>query len=112
MPTSQKAELSACLLSLEKAHELKIVNGEVLHEVVIKADSQYVVKGMTEWILKWRWNGYKNARGAPVTNAALFQKLDEKVEAMGGDGIGVMFWHVPRARNEEADELANAAFDS
>lgn len=51
----------------------------------------------------------QGARGAPVTNAALFQKLDEKVEAMEGDGIGIMFWHVPRALNEEAHELVNAS---
>lgn len=110
-PTSQKAELMACWAALRKAEEIKeTLKGARLGEVVVKADSEYLVKGMTEWIFKWKMNGYKTAKGVSVTNAALFQAIDAKVTEMNGDGIEVLFWHVPRARNEEADELANAAF--
>lgn len=111
-PTNQKAELAACLAALRKATSVRNYQGweSPLSMVVIKADSEYVVKGMTEWVLKWRDNGYKNARGSRVVNAKLFQDIDEQIGWMNEEGIQVLFWHVPRARNEEADALANAAF--
>jgi ribonuclease HI len=48
---------------------------EPLHAIVIKADSDYLVKGMTEWVFKWETNGYKTAKRKLVENAKLFQEL-------------------------------------
>ena len=114
--TNQKAELAACRLALRAlfyySTERWSFLGVPLPIVIIKADSEYVVKGMTDWVFKWKQNGYRNAKGKPVTNAALFQEIDEMVQQLNEVGIVVLFWHVPREQNIEADALVNAAFDT
>ncbi len=45
--------------------------------VVVHTDSQYVPKGMTEWIANWKRRGCRTADKKPVKNADLWQKLDE-----------------------------------
>ena len=79
--------------------------------MVIKADSEYLVKGMTSWIYKWRDNGYEDCRGLSLTNADLFRRLDQAVDDLNGMNVGVQFWHVGRSSNRIADCLANAALD-
>ena len=113
--TNQKAELEACLAALEKALEIRVREElpwevKVLEQVVIKSDSAYVVRGMTGWVFKWRENGYKNYKGATVTNAKLFRKIDHQVEKLNDHGVEILFWLVPRSENMDADHLANLAF--
>jgi ribonuclease HI len=111
--TNQIAELSAGIIALEQAIKIlqtKALGEDPLHTVVIKADSEYLVKGMTEWVFKWEVNGYKNAKRDPVKNSALFKKLHGLVEALNTSNVEVLFWHVPREMNKEADKLANKAF--
>jgi ribonuclease HI len=79
--------------------------------VVIKADSEYLVKSMTDWVEKWRDNGYENCRGLPVTNADMFRHIDAAIFELNRLGVEVQFWHVRREENREADCLANAALD-
>lgn len=112
--TSQKAELEACKAALELLIILNRIKEVKLpcHTVIIRADSEYVVKGMTEWIFKWKDNGYLNTRRQPVTNAALFREVDDLVGSLEDVGICVLFWHVPREQNTDADALVNAAFDA
>ncbi|KAL9115623.1 MAG: hypothetical protein Q9187_007223 [Circinaria calcarea] len=110
-PSNQKAELRACLRALATAIAVKVHEMEHLSQIVIKADSEYVVKGMTEWIFKWETNGYKTSKGVPVTNADLFQDVNQMVTKLNQHGVEVLFWHVPRSQNKEADALANAGFD-
>ena len=110
-PTNQKAELRACLEALQRAIVIKLMAMENLSQIVIKADSEYVVKGMTEWIFKWEMNGYKTSKGVPVTNADLFQDVNQVVTMFNEFGVEVLFWHVPRSQNKEADALANAGFE-
>ncbi|PCD20109.1 hypothetical protein AU210_016765, partial [Fusarium oxysporum f. sp. radicis-cucumerinum] len=48
------------IVALEQALEIlrtKALGEEPLHKVVIKADSEYLVKGMTEWVFKWETTG-------------------------------------------------------
>lgn len=66
---------------------------------------------MTEWVHKWLDNGWTNCKGLPVINADLFTKLVQQVRTLRGIGVEVLFWHVPRERNWQADELANDALD-
>ncbi|KAG6995778.1 hypothetical protein G7Y79_00042g078830 [Physcia stellaris] len=112
--TNQKAELEACkaalkvLIFLDEIHEVELPR----QTVIIRADSEYVVKGMTEWIFKWKRTGYLNARGQPVTNAALFREVDDLIGRLEDAGICVLFWHVPREQNADANALVNAAFDA
>lgn len=79
--------------------------------LVIQSDSAYLVKGMTEYIDKWRNNGYTNAKGITVSNADLFMEIDEGIKSLDDLNTIVFFWHVPRMRNTEADSLANDALD-
>ena len=65
--------------------------------VVFKADSEYLVKGMTSWIIKWKKNnGFRNAKGTKVVNSEYFEQLEELVLELNELGVEVRFWHVPR----------------
>ncbi|KAF5120837.1 Ribonuclease H [Metarhizium anisopliae] len=110
-PTNQIAELRAGVRGLEQALVIKsqgLEDGD-LQQVVIKADSEYLVKGMTEWVFKWEMNGYRTSRGVAVANASLFKKLQELVAELNERKVEVLFWHVPRERNKQADMWANMA---
>ncbi len=77
-------------------------------KVVLHVDSQYVLKGMTEWLAGWKARGWKTATKAPVKNVDLWQRLDTLVNG-GGHEIE---WHWVRGHNgdpgnERADQLAN-----
>jgi ribonuclease HI len=75
-------------------------------EVVVHTDSQYVQKGISEWIHGWKARGWKTAAKEPVKNADLWQELDSaqakhKVEWRWVKG------HAGHDGNERADALAN-----
>ena len=74
--------------------------------VILTTDSQYVRKGITEWIAGWRKNGWKTAAKKPVKNADLWQRLDELSALHQVDWRWVK-GHSGHAENELADELAN-----
>lgn len=75
-------------------------------DVAIYTDSEYVRKGITEWIHGWKQRGWKTADRKPVKNAELWQRL----EALAA--LHRVEWHWVRGHNgdpgnERADELAN-----
>ena len=79
-------------------------------EVVITTDSQYVRKGITEWLAGWKRNGWRTASKQPVKNADLWQRLDElnqrhKVEWHWVKG------HRGHRENVLADLLAHRGID-
>lgn len=79
-------------------------------QVRLTTDSQYVQKGITEWIAGWKRRGWKNAAKQPVKNADLWQRLEAATHAHE------VHWHWVRGHsghpeNERADELANQAID-
>ena len=76
--------------------------------VRLHVDSQYVLKGMTEWLPGWKSRGWKTAAKAPVKNVDLWQWLDALVSSAGHK----IDWHWVKGHNghpgnERADELAN-----
>jgi ribonuclease HI len=76
--------------------------------VTLHVDSQYVLKGMTEWLPGWKARGWKTAAKAPVKNVDLWQRLD----ALVNRGTHQIDWRWVRGHdgdpgNERADELAN-----
>jgi ribonuclease HI len=77
-------------------------------EVTLHIDSQYVLKGITEWLPGWKAKGWKTASKQPVKNVDLWQALDELVRG-GGHKIDWRWvrGHNGNAGNERADELAN-----
>lgn len=110
--TSQIAELEACCCAL--LNVIRVMgdppDGERLQSVVVKSDSEYVVRGVTEWLPRWKGNGWKNSRGVQVANVEYFQRIESLVEVLEED-ISVKFWLVPRELNCEADGLAKAALE-
>jgi ribonuclease HI len=76
--------------------------------VTLYLDSQYVLKGITEWLPGWKAKGWKTASKQPVKNAELWRQLDELV-AHGGHTIDWRWvrGHNGDSGNERADALAN-----
>jgi ribonuclease HI len=76
--------------------------------VALHLDSQYVRKGITEWIHGWKKKGWVTASKEPVKNAELWQRLDALVH--GGQHRIEWHWvkgHSGDAGNDRADALAN-----
>lgn len=74
--------------------------------VRVYTDSQYVQKGISEWIHDWKRRGWRTAAKAPVKNADLWRVLDE---VAGGHEVE-WHWvkgHAGHPENERADALAN-----
>jgi ribonuclease HI len=74
--------------------------------VDVYTDSQYVRKGITEWMPKWKLNGWKTSDKKPVKNSDLWKILDE------ASVRHLVRWHWVKGHsgnpgNEKADELAN-----
>lgn len=81
-------------------------------KVLLYLDSQYVRKGITEWIRGWKAKGWMTASKQPVKNVELWQKLD-KLVAEGGHQIEWRWvkGHSGDPGNERADMLANKGVD-
>jgi ribonuclease HI len=75
-------------------------------EVILHTDSQYVQKGITEWIHGWKARGWKTAAKAPVKNVDLWQALDAAQTRHRIDWRWVK-GHAGHDGNERADGLAN-----
>ncbi len=80
-------------------------------EVELFTDSRYVMQGLTEWLAKWKSNGWKTAAKKPVKNIDLWQQLEAEVAQHEIDWNWVK-GHAGIADNELADQLANAAIDA
>ena len=78
--------------------------------VKITSDSQYVLKGINEWIENWKKRGWKTAAKKPVKNVDLWQRLDQLQENHSVEWVWVK-GHSGHTENEIADELANQGID-
>ncbi|OWT58303.1 ribonuclease HI [Candidimonas nitroreducens] len=74
--------------------------------VVVHTDSQYVQKGMTEWLPGWKRRGWLTADKKPVKNADLWQELEALVREHSLSWQWVR-GHAGDPGNERADQLAN-----
>jgi ribonuclease HI len=96
--TNNKMELTAVIRALEA------LKGP--SRVRVYTDSQYVQKGIKEWIHGWKRNGWKTAAKEPVKNKELWIELD----ALRGRHEIEWHWvkgHAGHPENERADALAN-----
>ncbi len=76
---------------------------------VVLCDSQYVVRGITEWIPNWIRLGWKTARKHPVKNVDLWRRLAAAHEGRSRVQFQWVRGHAGHAANERAHELAAAA---
>jgi ribonuclease HI len=100
LTTNNRMELMAVIQALQA---LKRPCAVTLH-----VDSQYVLKGMTEWLAGWKAKGWRTSTKQPVKNQELWQALDELVNGAGHE----IKWRWVRGHdgdpgNERADLLAN-----
>lgn len=102
--TNQKMELTAAVKALQALKK------QVGRPIILYSDSEYVVKGINEWIAGWKAKGWRNANKKPVSNIELWKELDEL-----NAGLTVSWhWvkgHSGNAGNELADTLANRAIN-
>lgn len=96
--TNNRMELTAVIRALEA---LKRPSKVKLH-----TDSQYVQKGITEWIHDWKRRGWRTTDKKPVKNADLWRRLDELAARHEIQWIWVK-GHAGHDGNEQADDLAN-----
>jgi ribonuclease HI len=100
--TNNRMELTAAIRAFEALHRRCRVR---LH-----TDSEYVKRGVTEWLPVWKQRGWKTAARKPVKNEDLWRELDELTQRHEIE------WHWVRghagiAGNERVDRLANEAID-
>lgn len=93
---------------------MAVINGlEALQrpcDVRVVTDSQYVMKGVTEWMDGWKRRDWRTADRKPVRNVDLWQRLDEALARHRVEWRWVR-GHAGHGGNERADVLANRAID-
>jgi ribonuclease HI len=103
LTTNNRMELTAVIRALEALNRRVQAN--------LYTDSEYVRRGVLEWMPEWKSRGWLTAARKPVKNRDLWEQLDRLVAAHDID------WHWVRghsgvAGNERVDRLANAAIDT
>ena len=96
--TNNRMELTAVIRALEALKRPSRVR--------LYTDSQYVQKGITEWLRSWKARGWKTAAREPVKNADLWRRLDEVASRHQVEWHWVR-GHAGHVGNERADALAN-----
>jgi len=96
--TNNRMELTAVIRALEalKRH----------CRVKVYTDSQYVQKGISEWVAQWKRRGWRTADKKPVKNEDLWRQLDELAQQHKVEWHWVR-GHAGHVENERADALAN-----
>jgi len=100
--TNNRMEMTAVIESLKALKRPS--------EVVLTTDSQYVRKGITEWIEGWKKKNWQTAARKPVKNADLWQEMDKLAAGHTIDWRWVK-GHSGHAENERVDDLANRGID-
>lgn len=102
MTTNNRMELQAAISALQLLSRRC--------QVALTTDSQYVRQGITQWIHRWKSNGWRTSSKQPVKNMDLWQQLDELTKQHD------VHWHWIKGHsghpeNEQVDQLANQAID-
>jgi ribonuclease HI len=98
--TNNRMELMAAIMALNSLTKPC--------QVELYADSQYVLKGISEWLPGWKRKNWRSSSNAPVKNVDLWQRLD----ALSAQHQIAWHWvkgHAGHPGNERADALANLA---
>jgi ribonuclease HI len=103
MTTNNRMELTAVISALEALKRPVPVK--------LYTDSEYVRRGITEWLKSWKARGWKTSDKKPVKNQDLWERLD----AVAAQHQIEWHWvkgHSGVPGNERVDRLANAAIDA
>jgi ribonuclease HI len=103
LTTNNRMELTAVIRALESLRRPVRVR--------IFTDSQYVRRGITEWVTAWKSRGWRTADRKPVKNIDLWQRLEELAAGHDIDWRWVPA-HTGVPGNERVDRLANQAIDA
>jgi len=104
--TNNRMELQAVIAALQYIRGV----GKV-PEISIHTDSQYVQKGITEWIKEWKSRGWKTSAKKPVKNQDLWQRLDTLSAGLSITWVWVK-GHAGNKYNERCDLLTQKAIAS
>jgi ribonuclease HI len=96
--TNNRMELTAVIRALEALKRPSRLR--------VYTDSQYVQKGISEWVHSWKRRGWRTADKKPVKNVDLWTRLDE-LAALHDIEWHWVKGHAGHAENERADRLAN-----
>ena len=97
LTTNNRMELTAAIQALESLTRRSAVH--------LYTDSVYLRRGITEWVLVWKQNGWKTRDKKPVKNVDLWTRLDAATQLHNVE----WFWvkgHAGHPENERADQLA------
>jgi ribonuclease HI len=103
LTTNNRMELTAVIRALEALHRPVSVR--------VFTDSQYVRRGITEWLAAWKARGWRTADRKSVKNLDLWQRLEELAARHEIDWRWVPA-HAGVPGNERVDRLANQAIDA
>ena len=101
--TNNRMELMAVIKALELLKEQK--------NITVFTDSTYVQKGISEWIINWKRNGWKSSNKKSVKNKDLWVELDNLNDQMSVKWQWIK-GHAGHSGNERADHLANLGVNS
>lgn len=96
--TNNRMEMTAVIRALESLKRPSRVS--------VHTDSQYVQKGISEWLPGWKRRNWRTSEGKPVKNQDLWQQLDQLAQLHSIDWHWVR-GHAGHPENERADALAN-----
>jgi ribonuclease HI len=105
--TNNRMELLAVISALEDIENLALSPGKIK----VYSDSQYVQKGITEWIKNWKLNNWINTSKKPVKNKDLWLRL----EKIAGNYLIEWIWirgHSGNEYNERCDQMTQLAIMS
>lgn len=109
LTTNNRMELMGAIQGLREI-------GKGVREVEVCTDSEYVKKGMTEWIRGWIARGWKGSTKKPVLNQDLWELLKQEEDRLIALGTAVKWTyvrgHAGVPLNERADVIATACADS
>lgn len=100
--TNNRMELMAAIQALEALTRSC--------DAVVTTDSEYLRKGITEWLPQWKRRGWKTAAKQPVKNQDLWERLEGAMERHRVRWEWIR-GHSGHEDNERADALANRAID-
>ena len=128
LTTNNRMELMGAIMGLKEvdsrlpiddsnadANSLSAISYQ-LSTVEVCTDSQYVKKGMTEWIDRWIKKGWIGSTKKPVLNKDLWVALKEEEDRLKKGGVKVLWKYVPAhvgvVMNERADTIATMCADN